>query len=104
MKKFFVPSEGGFVTIANLPIKENGVASKVHEVTEEQLNSVQEGTHDFQVEDGNLVLRPSNRKAQIDAMKLAEAQRQEEAANLKKKLSEGKASLEEIQNALSKLL
>lgn len=104
MQRFVVENKDGSLTMANWPIKENGLPSEGFEVSEDQLIAVQEGTHDFYISEGKLLLKDSKRKEEFDSIKLQEAQRKEEMSNLKKKLTEGKATLEEVQEALSKLI
>lgn len=108
MKIYYVEHNDGRITTANWPIKENGVESQVADIPEEDQKAVEEGVKDWVVTEGVLTTIESTRKADREALEVeqkAEAEaKQVELDSLKNKLSEGKASLSEIQLALSKLI
>lgn len=107
MKTYFIKTSSG-VTVSNWPIKENGVGSEVVDIPEEDHKAVEDGTKDWFITDGVLTAIESTRKADYEAsqaqQKAEEEAKQADLAVLKIKLSEGKASLSEIQLALSKLI
>lgn len=76
-------SESG-ITWSNWPITENGVSSIPFECTQEQLQEVQEGTKEFDIIDGQIVVKESNRKAEREAQE-AQAKLEAEQAELAKK-------------------
>lgn len=112
MRLYFLKNVDGSVSYCNWPITETmskdgeqiTVESILSEVNDEWLASVQDGTHDFDIQDGAVVLVESNRKAEKEAREVKiEADRQE-LELLKQKLASGNASASEIQLALSKLI
>ncbi len=108
MKLYFAKHTDGSITTANWPIKETGAESFEFEVDEEVKRLVDEGEKDFQIENGELKVVNSTRKAEREAEVLRqkeEAQALElEKAELKTKLENKQASLGEIQELLAKLL
>jgi len=108
MKLFFIKHEDGAITCSTWPIKENGIESTMFEVSEEDKAAVDDGTKDWVFDNGVLTIAESTKKADREAAIAAiQAEEQAKAAELeilKTKLSEGKASLNEIQLTLSKLL
>ena len=108
MKLYFAKHADGAITTANWPIKETGADSFEFEVDEEVKKLVDEGEKDFQIENGELKVVDSTRKAEREA-ELAKRQTelevlQKEKAELKIKLEKKEASLDEIQTLLAKLL
>jgi len=76
-------SESG-ITWSNWPITENGVSSIPFKVSEEDLKSVTEGTKEFDVINGEVILKDSNKKAEREeAERLAKEEK--EAEELAKK-------------------
>lgn len=76
-------SESG-ITYSNWPITENGVSSIPFECTEEDLSAVTEGTKEFDIIDGQVILKDSNKKAEREA-KEAQDKLEAEQAELARK-------------------
>lgn len=109
MKLHITQNLDGSITYGNWPMKENGVSSKLFDVTDEHYNQVVEGVKDFQIQqDGSLSVVNSTRKSDLDAViaekeAVMEVQRLE-IEDLKVKLQDKTATLDEIQEALLKIL
>lgn len=82
MKLHFIKHENGTVTTSTWPFEENNLQSFPFEVTEEQSKEVEEGISDWDIVDGEPVLKPSTRKADKEA---AEKEAQEAATAAKKR-------------------
>lgn len=108
VKKYFAKHQDGSISTSNWPIKETGAESFEFEVDELDEAAVAEGTKDWVITDGQISTVESTRKADMEAAEAArleaEEQKKAELESLKTKLSEGKASLSEIQTVLSKLI
>ena len=107
MRLFFVKHPNGSITTSDWPITETittddsvlTLESTPFEVTEEQVQQVQEGVKDWVITDGVLDLVDSTRKADKEALALANEERIS-AAKLRKleligKVTSGKATPEE---------
>lgn len=109
MKLHIIKHSDGRYSYGNWPMKENGVSSKLFDVTDEHYNQVVEGVKDFQIQqDGSLSVVNSTRKSDLDAAiaekeAVMEIQRLE-IEDLKVKLQDKTATLDEIQEALLKIL
>lgn len=91
-------------TFGDLPMEENGIKSIASDVTQEQINMINEGTHDFDIVNGKVVFVESDRKDQMDEIKAQQEAEAQENEELKAKLAGGKATPEEVQVALSKII
>jgi hypothetical protein len=104
----FIKDKNGNITYSNWPIKENDLVSIPFEVSEEDKLAVEEGIKEWLIEDGKLLTKDSNKKAEREEFeaqqKEIEDTKREELEILKKKLEKGSASTAEIQLALSKLI
>ena len=115
MKKY-VAGLGDKTTMSSRPIKEtiyNGdepqtIDSVSIDISESDVNAIEEGSKEFEIKDGKVTLKNSTKKAEKEAAELAEQQAKEalkaEKDALKAKCEAGTATLEEIQQALTKLL
>lgn len=105
VKLHFVQLEGGAITYSNYSFKEHDTQSTPFEVNEEDLAAVKDGTKDFKIEGGNLLIVDSTRKADQEAAEQAakEAAEAEKAAKtahkleLIQKVTSGTATPEEQQ-------
>ncbi len=108
MKLYFAKHEDGSITTANWPIIETGAESFAFDVDEEVKNKIDEGIKNFQIEKGELKIVDSTRKADLEAEILKEKQKiealEQEKNQLKIKLENKEASLDEIQELLAKLI
>lgn len=103
MKKHFLKN-GENWTFGDLPMEENGVKSVSSQITEEELQQIEDGTHDPDIVAGKIKLKASNRKAErLNAEQIIQ-QNKDELGQLKEKLANNSATLEEIQQTLAKLL
>lgn len=104
MKLYFAKHQDESLTIANWPIRETGAESYEFEVDDEIKKLVDEGVKDFKIEDGQLLVVDSTRKAEAEAAKQQRIADLEELEEVKEKLEKKEATLEEIQTILSKLI
>lgn len=105
---YFTKNKDGLIAISNWPIKETNAESFAFEVDEEVKKLVDEGEKDFQIENGELRIVDSTRKAEREAEILRQKEEAQvleaEKVELKTKLEKKEASLDEIQTLLAKLL
>jgi len=109
MKHYFIKNPNGTITDCEWPVTENGRRSTECEITPEQLEGVRSGILDWSVsEDGTVTTVNSTRLADRQAAEqqaLDEvSQKKTERDELKVKMDNGSATLDEIKTALSKLL
>jgi len=101
MINYFLQNENGSITYGNWPISENGIEAVAFEITEEQLQQVQEGIKDWVIIEGVLSLKDSTRKADQEALVLAQEQAIKDAKTRKitliGKISSGVATPEEME-------
>lgn len=95
----FTKHTDGAVTYSNYPISENGIDSLPFEASEDDLQAVLEGTAAWDIQDGQLITIPSDRKANQDQA-LADATLALEARKARKleliqKVTSGTATVQE---------
>lgn len=99
MKQYFAKHPSGNVTRSSLPIQETGAESYIFEVDEADKKAVEEGEKDWEITGGKLKTKPSNRKAEQEAAKLAVSgvgnAKKARKLELISKVTEGKATKEE---------
>lgn len=101
-KTYFAKHPNGNITQCNFPIKETNAESFAFNVSTPDLEAIKEEEKEITIsEEGKLEIKASNKKAK----RLAAIEEKKEAKEaLKEKLSKKTATLEEVQEALLKLL
>lgn len=84
MNKYFILKNGDAITYSNWEISENGIKSISCEVSNEDLAEINDGTKEFDIIDGEVIIKPSNKKAERLAREAAEKDAAEAAIQAKK--------------------
>ena len=101
MKLYIILHQDGTSTFSSQPIIENEVEGVPLEIDQTDLDSILEGTKEFEVKSGKVKLIPSNKKALRQEAELQEKAKQEASKFYKKelilKVIEGTATKDEVE-------
>lgn len=99
---YVLQNQDGTVDFSNKPISSGKVKSRLYEVDDSDYNDVKQGTKTFYIDEfGYIRTKESNRHAEVLALRLEAKQKK---ADLLDKLQKKKATLDDIQEALTQIL